>query len=49
MKKKKEQLVEKAFRIYCRSCGCEYIDPIDWVEQDGITECPNCNSKMRIT
>lgn len=42
--------IEKAFRIYCRGCGCEYIEPIEWVESGGgITECPNCHSKLRIS
>lgn len=45
----KEIRPEKAFRIYCRSCGCEYIEPVGWVEMDGITECPYCGSKLRIT
>lgn len=40
---------EKAFRIYCRNCGCEYIESIRWVEKDGITTCPCCGSELSIS
>ncbi len=47
-KENKKEEIEKAFRIYCRDCGCEYIESISWVENDGITECPNCEHKLKI-
>jgi len=43
-----EEILEKGFRIYCRSCGCEYMEPITWVEDLGYTECPNCGYKLGV-
>jgi len=40
--------IEKAFWVYCRECGCEYLDPVSWVTFDGITECPHCHNKLKI-
>lgn len=43
-----KEIIKKGFRIFCRECGCEYIEPIAWVENEGATECPNCHVKLRI-
>jgi hypothetical protein len=43
-----EKKIKKAFWIYCRSCGIEYLDEKEWVSQQGITECPACKNKLRI-
>jgi len=44
-----KKAIEKAFWIYCRGCGCEYLEPISWVKGcPGVTECPNCGNKLRI-
>ncbi len=48
MGKKKERKPEKAFWIYCRSCGCEYLEPKDWFEFDHRTGCPSCGNILTI-
>ena len=45
---KKEIKPEKAFWIYCRECGCEYLEPIEWVTNGGTTECPHCKNKLKV-
>lgn len=39
---------EKAFWQYCRECGCEYLEPISWVKNDGKTQCPYCGNELII-
>ena len=41
--------IKKAIWVYCRNCGVEYLDSIEWiVENKGVTECPHCQYKLRI-
>ena len=44
MSKKDEY--NKAVWIFCRSCGCEYIEEKEWITNDGFVECPVCNHRL---
>ena len=44
-----KEIDNKAVWIYCRNCGCEYLEERQWVLADGLVECPNCKNKLRIT
>lgn len=44
----KKDYSEKAFWIYCRSCGIEYLEAKSWILNYGKTECPRCKNKLTV-